>query len=73
MTSLSGKTGNGFTYEAEYEVASGGRILWNATFRRDGAYAGVRHGQLHDMQDVLDASLTELVKTSIESTWTNAT
>ena len=73
MTSLSGKTRNGFTYEGEYEMASGGRILWNATFRRNGDYAGVRHGRLHDMQDVVAASVNDLVKASIESTWTNAT
>ncbi|WEN15064.1 TonB-dependent receptor [Rhodanobacter sp. AS-Z3] len=73
MTTLSGKTGNGFTYEGEYEAASGGRILWSATFRRDGAYAGVRHGRLHDMQDVATATLDERVQASIESTWTNAT
>ena len=73
MTSLSGKTRNGFTYEGEYEMASGGRILWSATFRRNGDYAGVRHGRLHDMQDVVAASVNDLVKASIESTWTNAT
>lgn len=71
MTSLSGKTGNGFTYEAEYEIASGGRIRWSATFRRDGDYAGVRHGQLYDVHD--EQAVTELVEASIESTWTNAT
>ncbi|MEO5829058.1 MAG: TonB-dependent receptor [Rhodanobacter sp.] len=73
MTALSGKTRNGFTYEAEYETASGGRILWSATFRRDGDYAGVRHGRLHDMQDVAAATVNDLVQASIEATWTNAT
>jgi hypothetical protein len=73
MTTLSGKTQNGFTYEGDYEAASGGRILWNATFRCDGAYAGVRHGQLHDMQDVAEATVNDLVKSSVESTWTNVT
>ena len=73
MTTLSGKTGNGFTYEADYETASGGRILWNATFRLDGGYAGVRHGRLYDMQGVAAATVDEQVKASIESTWTNAT
>lgn len=73
MTSLSGKTQNGFTYEGEYEAASGGRILWSATFRRDGDYAGVRHGHLHDMQEVGETAMKEQVKASIESTWTNAT
>lgn len=73
MTTLTGKTQNGFTYEADYEVASGGRVLWNATFRRDGDYAGVRHGRLYDMQTVEAATVDDLVKTSIESTWTDAT
>lgn len=73
MTTLSGKTRNGFTYECEYETASGGRVLWSATFRRDGDYAGVRHGRLHDMHDVTDAALTDLVQANIEATWTNAT
>ena len=73
MTALSGETQNGFTYEADYESASGGRILWSATFRRDGAYAGVRHGRLQDMQDVAASSVSDSVKASIESTWTNAT
>lgn len=73
MTTLSGKTRNGFTYEGEYEMASGGRILWSATFRLDGAYAGVRHGRLLDVQDAPAASMTELVHANIESTWINAT
>lgn len=73
MTTICGKTRNGFTYEGDYETASGGRILWNATFRSDGSYAGVRHGRLYDMQDVVAASLDELVKASIESIWTNDT
>lgn len=73
MTTFSGKTRNGYTYECDYEAASGGRVLWNATFRRDGGYAGVRHGQLHDMQDVAAATLDDLVKASIEATWTDET
>lgn len=73
MTTLSGTTRNGFTYEADYETASGGRILWSATFRRDGEYAGVRHGRLYGMTDVAAGMLDEQVKISIESTWTNAT
>lgn len=73
MTTLSGTTRNGFTYEADYEMASGGRILWNATFRLDGEYAGIRHGRLFDMTDVGAGMVDEQVKISIESTWTNAT
>lgn len=73
MITLSGKTRNGFTYEGEYETASGGRILWSATFRLDGDYAGVRHGRLLDVQDVSAAAATELVQANIEATWINAT
>ena len=73
MTTISGKTRNGFTYEGDYEPASGGRVLWNATFRRDGDYAGVRHGRLHDMEGVAAATAHDLVKASIESTWADAT
>ena len=73
MTTLSGTTRNGFTYEAEYEVASGGRVLWSATFRSDGDYAGVRHGRLLEMTDVAPDMLDEQVRTNIESTWASAT
>lgn len=73
MTTFSGKTRNGFTYECDYETASGGRVLWNATFRRDGDYAGVRHGRLHDVDGVAAAAVNDLVKAGIESTWTDAT
>ena len=73
MTTFSGKTGNGFTYECDYETASGGRVLWNATFRKDGDYAGVRHGRLFDVEGVAAATLDDLVKASIESSWTDAT
>ncbi|MEO8779505.1 MAG: TonB-dependent receptor [Rhodanobacter sp.] len=73
MTTLSGTTRNGFTYEADYETASGGRILWNATFRRDGDYAGIRHGRLLDMTGVAAGKVDEEVRISIESTWTSAT
>ena len=73
MTTLSGTTQNGYTYEGEYEAASGGRVLWNATFRHKGDYAGVRHGRLFDVKDVVPATMDELVKASIESTWTHAT
>ena len=73
MTTLSGTTRNGLTYECDYEPASGGRVLWTATFRRDGDYAGVRHGRLHDMEGVVAATADDLVKASIESTWADAT
>jgi hypothetical protein len=73
MTTVSGKTKNGFTYDGDYEQASAGRVIWTATFRRDGDYAGVRHGRLFVTQDVAPASLDDLVKVDIEATWTDAT
>jgi hypothetical protein len=73
MTTVSGKTKNGFTYEAEYELASAGRVIWTATFRRDGDYAGMRHGRMFDMQGVAPEALDDLVKADIQSTWTDAT
>lgn len=73
MTTFSGKTRDGFTYECDYETASGGRVLWNATFRRDGDYAGVRHGRLNDMEGAAAATMNDLVKASVESTWTDTT
>jgi hypothetical protein len=73
MTTVSGKTKNGFTYEGDYEQASAGRIVWTATFRRDGDYAGMRHGRMFDMQGVAPEALDDLVKADIQSTWTDAT
>jgi hypothetical protein len=73
MTTVSGKTKNGFTYEGDYEQASAGRIVWTATFRRDGDYAGMRHGCMFGMQDTALAALDDLVKADIEATWTDAT
>ena len=73
MTTVSGKTKNGFTYEGDYEQASAGRVVWTATFRRDGDYAGMRHGRLFDMHGVAPAALDDLVKGEIEATWTDAT
>lgn len=73
MVNLSGKTGNGFTYEAEYQPASAGRVHWTATFRRNGDYAGMRHGSVHDMLGVPDAGVDDAVRQHIETTWTEAT
>jgi CRISPR/Cas system endoribonuclease Cas6 (RAMP superfamily) len=73
MTTVSGKTKNGFTYEGDYELASAGRVIWTATFRRDGDYAGVRHGRMFGMQEVAPEALDDLVKSDIQSTWTDAT
>src|SRR3546814_15859655 len=67
MTTVSGTTKNGFTYEGDYELASAGRVIWTATFRRDGDYAGMRHGRMFDMQGVAPEALDDLVKVDIQS------
>jgi hypothetical protein len=72
MSNVSGKTSNGFTYEADYQPASAGRVNWTATFRHDGDFAGMRHGRVHDMLGISTAAVDEAVKVDIESTWTNA-
>lgn len=72
MAHVTGKTKNGYTYEGDYESAGAGRILWNATYRRDGDFAGIRHGQLRGMQDLPAAAVDDAVKDGIESTWTDA-
>lgn len=72
MTHVSGKTKNGFSYEGDYEPAGTGRVQWNATYRRDGDFAGIRHGQLRDMQDLPAAAVDDAVKAGIESAWMDA-
>jgi hypothetical protein len=72
MSNVSGKTSNGFTYEADYQPASAGRINWTATFRHKGDYAGMRHGCVHGMLGIPAEAVDEAVKVDIESTWTDA-
>jgi hypothetical protein len=72
MGTVSGKTKNGFTYEGSHEPASAGRVVWTATFRRDGDYAGMRHGCLYGVQDVPPSALDDRVKADIEAIWSNA-
>ncbi|HEY0198739.1 MAG TPA: TonB-dependent receptor [Rhodanobacter sp.] len=73
MADVSGKTSNGCTYEGDYRSTVAGRVHWSATFRRNGDYAGMRHGCVHDMRDIDTAGVDEAVKVDIESTWTQAT
>ncbi|MFC5526827.1 TonB-dependent receptor [Rhodanobacter ginsengisoli] len=72
MGNVSGTTRNGFTYEADYQPASAGRVHWTATFRHNGDYAGMRHGCVHGMSDLPEASVDAAVKADIESIWTDA-
>jgi hypothetical protein len=69
MTSVSGKTSNGFTYEGDYEHAKSGRVTWTATYRRGGDFFGMRHGRIHELLDVPPAEVDAAVKIDIESTW----
>jgi hypothetical protein len=71
MSSVSGKTSNGFAYEGDYQPASAGRVNWTATFRHKGDYAGMRHGCVHGMLGVPAEAVDEAVKADIESTWTD--
>lgn len=72
MAHVSGETRNGFSYEADYEPASAGRVQWTATFRQDGDYAGMRHGILYDQVGVAAEAVAAAVKSHIDSTWTDA-
>jgi hypothetical protein len=72
MSNVSGKTSNGFTYEADHQPSSAGRVNWTATFRLDGNFAGMRHGRIHDTLGVSPTDVDTAVRVDIESTWTNA-
>jgi hypothetical protein len=73
MVDVTGKTSNGCTYEGDYRQESSGRVHWSATFRRNGDYAGMRHGCVHGMRDIDSAGVDAAVKVDIESIWTQAT
>ena len=73
MASVTGKTSNGYTYEADYEPAGAGWVNWTATFRRDGDFAGMRHGRLRGLGELPPASVDVAVKGDIETIWTEAT
>lgn len=72
MGNVSGTTGNGFTYEADYQPPSASRVHWTATFRHHGDYAGMRHGYVHVPPGAPAANLDEVIKADIESTWVDA-
>jgi hypothetical protein len=69
MTSISGKTTNGFTYEGDYELAKSGRVTWTATYRRGGDFFGMRHGCINELPQARFAEVDVAVKDDIESTW----
>ena len=69
MTSVSGKTTNGFTYEGEYEHSNSDRVMWTATYRRSGVFFGMRHGRISELLGVPIVEIAEAVKDDIEFTW----
>lgn len=72
MSNVAGKTSNGFTYEGDHHPAAAGRVNWTATYRRNGEFAGIRHGLVHDMLGLSTEGVDEAVKSDIESKWTDA-
>lgn len=69
MTSISGKTTNGFTYEGDYEHASADRVTWAASYRRSGIFFGMRHGRINELLGVPAGEVDEAVQDDIELTW----
>ncbi|MDR3446691.1 TonB-dependent receptor [Dyella sp.] len=69
MTSISGKTTNGFTYEGDYERPSADRATWAATYRRSGVFFGMRHGRINELLGVPDGEVNEAVQDDIEFAW----
>jgi hypothetical protein len=72
MTSVSGKTKNGFTYEGDYERANSDRVTWTATYRQSGHFYGMRHGRVDQLMGVSISDVDDAVKDDIEATWTQA-
>jgi hypothetical protein len=69
MTSVSGKTTDGMTYEGDYERANSGRVTWTATYRRGGDFFGMRHGRINELLASAVAEVDAAVKSDIEATW----
>ncbi len=69
MTTVSGMTTNGFTYEGDYEHANSGRVTWTATYRRGGIFFGMRHGRIYELLGVPMTEVDTAVKDDIEFTW----
>ena len=73
MTSISGKTTNGFTYEGDYERPNPDRVTWSATYRRSGVFFGMRHGRINELRGVSDGEIDEAVQDDIEFAWVQST
>ncbi|MDR3446718.1 MULTISPECIES: TonB-dependent receptor [Dyella] len=72
MTSISGKTTNGFTYEGDYEYANSDRVRWTAIFRRSGVFFGMRHGRINELNGATTGEVNEAVQDDIELVWVQA-
>lgn len=72
MSTVTGKTNNAFTYEGDYELNIRGRVDWTATYRKDGAFHGMRNGRLENMADVTPTDCDVAVRNAIERKWTDA-
>ncbi|SFS00227.1 hypothetical protein SAMN05216570_1410 [Dyella sp. OK004] len=73
MTSISGKTTNGFTYEGDYEHTGADRVTWAATYRRSGIFFGMRHGRINELLGVPAGEVNEAVQDDIEFAWVPST
>lgn len=69
MTSISGTTSNGYTYEGDYEQANADRINWTATYRLRGIFFGMRHGRINELLDIPAEEFGDVVKDAIDLTW----
>ncbi|MDQ6647241.1 MAG: TonB-dependent receptor [Pseudomonadota bacterium] len=69
MSSVTGTTTNAFSYEGDYAVGARGRVTWSATYRKEGAFFGMRNGQLEQMQDASSEDVDLAVKEAIELRW----
>lgn len=70
MSSVSGTTSNAFSYEGEYAAGARGRVTWSATYRdKDGAFFGMRNGQLEQMEDISASDMDAAVRAAIELRW----
>lgn len=72
MTNISGKTTNGFMYEGEYELTRADRVRWSATYRRDGIFFGMRHGEINELSGVSPKEVQQAVMDDIEFVWTRS-
>ena len=69
MTTVSGTTSNGFTYEGEYEQSANDSVRWSATYRCNGVYRGMRHGRVFEVSKIPTLDLQVAVMQDIDEVW----